>query len=138
MGWASSDDGSRRRVAGRVARRHGDRMLRKYFLLPLLLSVPLYIVGWDIGRWFAVTCSSYVMIVLAGAVHRIESDDVGSNPGVRGRVGRVGPTLSDAPAEIMAMMFVVWFVRLPHCCNSGLNMLPVPVRSLLTTLFDLP
>lgn len=51
-------------------------MSYKYFLLPLLLSAPLYILGWDIGRWFAVTCLNYVMLSLSPELHGAENQRV--------------------------------------------------------------
>jgi hypothetical protein len=44
----------------------------KYFLLPLFLSAPLYILGWDVGRWFAVTCINYIMVSLSRELYVVE------------------------------------------------------------------
>jgi hypothetical protein len=47
-------------------------MAYKYFLLPLLLSSPLYLLGWDLGRWFTVTCINYVIVSLSPELHAAE------------------------------------------------------------------
>jgi len=38
---------------------------RRFFLVPLAASAPLFIVGWDFGRWFSMLCISYVMVTLS-------------------------------------------------------------------------
>ncbi len=48
-------------------------MAYKYFLLPLLISAPLYILGWDMGRWFTVICINYVMVSLSPELNTAES-----------------------------------------------------------------
>ncbi len=35
---------------------------RKYFLIPLLLSLPVYFTAYDYGRWFTVTCINFAML----------------------------------------------------------------------------
>ncbi len=38
---------------------------RKYFLIPLLLSLPVYITAYDYGRWFTVTCINFSMLAIS-------------------------------------------------------------------------
>lgn len=55
------------------ARQHSKGIFYKYFLLPLIISAPLYVLGRDIGRWFAVSCINYIMISLSEELNYAES-----------------------------------------------------------------
>jgi hypothetical protein len=37
----------------------------KYFFIPLLLSLPVYLTAYDYGRWFTVTCINYAMVAVS-------------------------------------------------------------------------
>jgi hypothetical protein len=49
------------------ARRYSGLFFRKYFLIPLLLSLPIYFTAYDYGRWFTVICINFAM--LSGSVN---------------------------------------------------------------------
>ncbi|MBI5951917.1 MAG: hypothetical protein HY865_09690 [Chloroflexi bacterium] len=38
---------------------------RKYFLIPFLLSLPVYFTAYDYGRWFTVTCINFSMVAVS-------------------------------------------------------------------------
>jgi hypothetical protein len=45
-----------------AAQRYSGLFFRKYFLIPLLLSLPVYFSAYDYGRWFAVTCINFALL----------------------------------------------------------------------------
>jgi hypothetical protein len=47
------------------ARRYSGLFFCKYFLIPLLLSLPVYFTAYDYGRWFTVTCINFVMLAVS-------------------------------------------------------------------------
>lgn len=47
------------------ARRYSRLCFRKYFLIPLLLSLPVYFTAYDYGRWFTVTCINFAMLAVS-------------------------------------------------------------------------
>ena len=47
------------------ARRYSGVFFRKYFLIPLLFSLPVYFTAYDYGRWFTVTCINFVMLAVS-------------------------------------------------------------------------
>ena len=51
-----------------------NTILIKYFLLPLILSLPLYIVAIDYGRWWTVACINFIIVTLSPEIIRLELD----------------------------------------------------------------
>jgi len=49
----------------RSALRYSGLFFRKYFLLPLLFSLPIYFTAYDYGRWFTVTCINFSMLAVS-------------------------------------------------------------------------
>jgi hypothetical protein len=49
----------------RSALRYSGLFFRKYFLIPLLLSLPVYFTAYDYGRWFTVTCVNFAMVAVS-------------------------------------------------------------------------
>jgi hypothetical protein len=47
------------------ALRYSGLFFGKYFLIPLLLSLPVYLTAYDYGRWFTVTCFNYAMVAVS-------------------------------------------------------------------------
>lgn len=121
-------------------------MCHRYFLLPIGLSMPLYVLGWDMGRWFAVSCINYAMISMSREVILLEVCVV-DRTNVEG-----SSTPKDPPQEdpcgiessslqyysvMFSLLFLIFFIRVPHCCNDWLRMLAKPLRSLVKMLLDL-
>jgi hypothetical protein len=46
-------------------RRYAGVFFRKYFLIPLLFSLPVYFTAYDYGRWFTVTSINFVMLAVS-------------------------------------------------------------------------
>lgn len=105
-----------------------------FFLVPLLLPVPLYIVAHDFGRWFAVACINYAMLSLSPEVvglmkSRRVSPQPASAPAVPcGRRCWIG---FSAKALFLMLCISAWY--LPHCC-SGFHTLAPSVRTLIENL----
>jgi len=47
------------------ARRYSGLFFRKYFLIPLLFSLPVYLTAYDYGRWLTVTCINFCMLAVS-------------------------------------------------------------------------
>jgi hypothetical protein len=47
------------------ARRYSGVFFCKYFLIPFLLSLPVYFTAYDYGRWFTVTCVNFSMMAVS-------------------------------------------------------------------------
>ena len=47
------------------ARRYTGLFFGKYFLIPLLISLPVYFTAYDYGRWFTVTCINFAMVAVS-------------------------------------------------------------------------
>lgn len=112
------------------------KLLFKYFILPFLFSLPVYIVGWDLGRWFAVTCINYLFVTLSAAVTRAEVgyaerpnqtlDRVSGADGTRRfsfRFDRNG----------LVLLLIVFFLRLPYTNIHRFRMFAEPLKSWLKT-----
>jgi hypothetical protein len=47
------------------ARRYSGLFFCKYFLIPLLFSLPIYFTAYDYGRWFTVTCINFSLLAVS-------------------------------------------------------------------------
>jgi hypothetical protein len=47
------------------ALRYSRLFFCKYFCVPLLLALPIYLSAWDYGRWFTVTCINFAMLAVS-------------------------------------------------------------------------
>jgi hypothetical protein len=47
------------------AQRYSSLFVCKYFLIPLLFSLPIYFTAYDYGRWFTVTCINFSMLAVS-------------------------------------------------------------------------
>jgi hypothetical protein len=48
-----------------LALRYSGLFFRKYFLIPFLFSLPVYVTAYDYGRWFTVTCVNFSMLAVS-------------------------------------------------------------------------
>jgi hypothetical protein len=49
----------------RSALRYSGVFFCRYFLIPLLISLPVYFTAYDYGRWFTVTCINFAMLAVS-------------------------------------------------------------------------
>jgi hypothetical protein len=47
------------------AQHYSGLFFRKYFLIPFLLSLPVYFTAYDYGRWFTVACINFAMLAVS-------------------------------------------------------------------------
>jgi hypothetical protein len=103
----------------RAARRYTGVFFGKYFLIPLLFSLPVYFTAYDYGRWFTVTCINFVMLAVSlnlpcrEFAHRkketaAESTDTDSRKHLDHRLVFYGVSIL-----ICILAVVLW---LPHYC----------------------
>jgi hypothetical protein len=48
-----------------AAVRYSGVFFGKYFLVPLLLSLPVYLTAYDYGRWFTVACLNFILVAIS-------------------------------------------------------------------------
>jgi len=168
--------------------RTSNTILIKYFLLPLILSLPLYVTAIDYGRWFAVTCINFIMVTLSPEIIRLEIDTEKWIGTVTKNIRVISIILSGAAflvflavvlndydmegiqtlallfsivflfigilgdklnmliqkitdldnkvyfGVLVFILFVVYFVRIPHMCYDEVMMISQPYRSLIRNL----
>lgn len=116
-----------------IARHHSKIMCFKYFLLPLFISMPLYYLGWDFGRWFAVSCINFAMISLSREINYAEIRVV-NGVDARSWVSTKNQIFEESvhlhQIKVFFLLLIIFFIRLPHCCNQKINMLAEPIWSL--------
>ena len=61
----------------------------KYFIVPLIITIPLYITAVDYGRWIVVSCINFIMISLSDELHYVESR-IDCNFKLKNRYLRIG------------------------------------------------
>lgn len=49
----------------KLALRYSGVFFRQYFLIPFLISLPVYFTAYDYGRWFTVICINYVLLAVS-------------------------------------------------------------------------
>lgn len=121
-------------------KQYSKNLYLKYFILPLAISSPLYILGCDIGRWFAVSCINYIMITLSREVNFVEIELYKANEkkaeNVKGEViNNIG--IFRNYVEIFLLLFILFFIRLPHWCKYWNAMLAEPFKSLFQRILNL-
>lgn len=144
--FANNSIGTIGKTKTTFTKHHSNIMCYKYYLIPIVISIPLYMMGWDFGRWFAVSCINYAMISLSREVNYMECCFA-----IRKRAGNSFFTKSQLPVNSFAsdvnsrphyfewvfLLLIVFFIRLPHYCNSVINMLASPLRPMLRLLLHL-
>lgn len=116
-------------------------LILKYFAFPLVLSLPLYILGWDIGRWFAVICINFVLITLSRNVVRMEFRII-ENSYVKTLWTRNGFGCLFNKFGHFVFLFIYFLsissLRLPTCCINVSKLLSEPVKFIIINLLSEP
>lgn len=121
-----------------IRRQYSKTFSYKYFLLPLIISMPLYILGCDIGRWFAVICINYILISLSRQVNFAESK---FSTGVELKAKSINWKIITKPdiiwnIKLFLFLFILFFIRLPHWCKDWNVMLAEPIRSIVQKILS--
>jgi hypothetical protein len=113
------------------ARRYSGLCFRKYFLIPLLLSLPIYLTAYDYGRWFTVTCINFAMLAVSMNLPCLEfalrerETDAGSAPADSPEHLDSRPVFYSVSAIICALAVVLW---LPHYCLFSCEIVRSPLE----------
>ena len=96
--------------------------------------------GWDIGRWFAVSCINYAIISLSRDINYADFR-VGNGGEAEARILTKPQIFEESTRlyqiKLSFLLLIVFFIRMPHCCNMGFNMLAEPIKSLARKIISL-
>jgi hypothetical protein len=112
-----------------------------FFLLPLLLPAPIYVIAHDYGRWLALVSINYAMISLSPEVVALltRREKPGSAP---------KPAAASMPSpeirhywigfagKALFLLLCIAALRLPHCC-AGFHILAPSVRTIVENVLAL-
>jgi hypothetical protein len=114
------------------ARRYAGLFFSKYFLIPLLFSLPVYFTAYDYGRWFTVTCINFAMLAVSVNLPywefslRKKRDDAGSAAADDSREHLDHPLVFySASILICILALVLW---LPHYCLFSCEIIQSPLQ----------
>jgi hypothetical protein len=113
------------------ALRYSGLFFWKYFCVPLLLALPIYLTAWDYGRWFTVTCINFSMVAVSMnlpcwefALRKKEPDEgfpaVNSPEYLDNRLVFYGASIT-----ICILALVLW---LPHYCLFSCEIIRSPLE----------
>lgn len=118
--------------------KHSTLIRFKYFLIPILCSLPLYLVGWDFGRWFAVTSINFAIIVLSKELGYMEAKILPMNNSFFKQLTRMTNIITISRTKISHVLtptfilIILFYLRLPHCCISeNFEFVAQPLREFL-------
>ena len=109
-------------------------------MVPLLFSSPLYIVGCDLGRWFAVTLINFSLITLSSDIHYLEKlynpqtnkiSDKKSLINIKNKSNVINGY------NTLVLFIILFFIRLPHYCSSAFQLFAEPMKSFLMRIINL-
>jgi hypothetical protein len=96
-----------------------------FFIIPLLISSPLYIIGWDLGRWFSPICITFLILSLSKEL-RSGFDGLRGAKEYRRKPINVSPYVLFSFISLFCLM-----IRLPHCCIGWNNITSEPFRVII-------
>ena len=113
------------------ARRYAGAFWRRFFLAPLLLSLPVYLTAYDYGRWFTVACIDFCLLAVSldlpcreFSLLEKESDEgstaAGSPEHLDGR-----PVFYGVSIVICLLALALW---LPHYCLFSCEIIKSPLQ----------
>ncbi len=121
----------------RARERYAGAFFARYFLFPLTAILPLFISGYDFGRWFAAICINFSLLAVSIPLHALEwpgftRDNLGS-----GRLDYDGKNKNPLVFYLgsIAIGLTALFLRFPHCCIAPNNLFSGTLRSLLQYFF---
>jgi hypothetical protein len=114
-----------------AALRYSTKFFLKYFLFPLLLSLPVYFTAYDYGRWFTVTCLNFALVAVSVNLPFWEFR-VRKKGAEEGSVAGDSPEHADhrlvfyaASIAIGILALVLW---LPHYCLFECEIIRSPLQ----------
>jgi hypothetical protein len=113
-----------------AARRYSGLFFGKYFLVPLLFSLPVYLTAYDYGRWFTVTCINFVMLAVSLDLPCLEFASRKQDAGAGSSAAASRPHL-DHPIVFYAVSILICILALvlwlPHYCIFSCTILRSPL-----------
>jgi hypothetical protein len=110
----------------------------KYFVLPLLLSLPVYVTAYDYGRWFTVTCINFAMVAVSANLPCREFALGKRKPGEESATAG-SPEHADPPIVFYGLSIVICILALalwlPHYCLFSCEILRSPIQFFDLTFF---
>jgi hypothetical protein len=115
----------------KAALRYSGVFFCEYFLIPLLLSLPVYFTAYDYGRWFTVTCINFSMLAVSvnlpcrEYVLRKKATDEGSAATDSREHLDNRPIFYGVSIIICILALVLW---LPHYCLFSCEIIRSPLQ----------
>jgi hypothetical protein len=113
------------------ALRYSGLFFRKYFLIPLLFSLPVYVTAYDYGRWFTVTCINFAMVAVSANLACREFAQGKQQPG-EGSPATGSKELADRPLVFYGVSIVICILALvlwlPHYCLFQCEIIRSPIQ----------
>lgn len=112
----------------------------RFFAIPWLFSVPLYILGCDAGRWHAVTCLNFIMIMLSRELMMAELRVFELNracPGPAVENAGEKPTIPLFQVCWLPLLMVAAVIRIPIFEIGPYEILSSPFKDWLRGVVDL-
>ncbi|MBN2084503.1 MAG: hypothetical protein JW748_04710 [Anaerolineales bacterium] len=121
------------------AMRYAGVFFGKYFLFPLLLSLPVYVTAYDYGRWFTVAGINCVLVAVSVDLpcwefaHRKKKADEDSTVAAEPQeYADPRPVFYAASIVICILALVLW---LPHYCLFECEIIRNPLQFFDLTFF---
>jgi len=122
---------SRQSFSPQSALRYSGLFFCKYFCVPLLLALPIYLTAWDYGRWFTVTSINFSMLAvsmnlpcLEFALQKKAADEVSAATDSREHLDH-RLIFYGVSIIICILALVLW---LPHYCLFSCEMIRNPLH----------
>jgi hypothetical protein len=127
-------------VDSAIQRRHSAMIRFKYFFIPVICTLPLYLLGWDFGRWFAVSSINFALIALSKELEYLEMQILPAKDSLIQKLVNIhdsiipSRTLINGTVVLIFSLFILFYLRLPHCCITETNFafLAEPLRSIMS------
>jgi hypothetical protein len=105
--------------------RYTGAFFARYFLFPMVVILPLFIPGYDFGRWFAALCVNFSFVAVSVPLHALEWTGFMRDIPVSDQVYTDGK-MKNSPLAFylgsIAIGLTVLFLRFPHCCLTPNNL----------------
>jgi hypothetical protein len=120
-----------RSFSGPAAVRYTGVFFGKYFLLPLLFSLPVYLSAWDYGRWFTVACVNCALVAVSANLPvrefalRRKTDAPESAAALAREFADPRWVFYGISAAVSVLAVVLW---LPHYCLFACEIIRSPLQ----------
>lgn len=115
----------------RSAQRYTGLFFRKYFLIPFLFSLPVYLTAYDYGRWFTVACINFALLAVSVNLpclefaHYIKEADEESTPAISPEYLDHRLVFYGVSIVLCILVLVLW---LPHYCLFSCEIVRSPLE----------